>query len=176
MMARTVFPDYARVEDGGGRSLSSIPPERITDVRLALESSNASPVAIPGCHWKWPFDLVHRNRTCHSPDLPLAGVRLLVIGSTLNSGLIDVPNFILDDFIVLILRITTDPIPAASFCETVDCLLQPGMTPIMSMIGMSAGVDRCLSIVVDASDAMQDVKIVLSHFVAIYGATLTCTS
>ena len=46
-MARTVFPDHAKVPDGGGSSLSSIPPERITDVRSALESSNGCPVAIP---------------------------------------------------------------------------------------------------------------------------------
>ena len=44
------------------------------------------------------------------------------------------------------------------------------MTPIMSMIGMSAGVDRCLSVLAHASDAQQDVKIVCSHFVAICGA------
>ena len=47
MMARTVFPDHAKVPDDGGSSLSSIPPERITDVRSALESSNGTPVAIP---------------------------------------------------------------------------------------------------------------------------------
>ena len=47
MMARIVFPDHAKVPDDGDSSLSSIPPERITDVRSALESSNGSPVAIP---------------------------------------------------------------------------------------------------------------------------------
>ena len=47
MMARTVFPGHAKVPDDGGSSLSSIPPERITDMRSAFESSNGSPVAIP---------------------------------------------------------------------------------------------------------------------------------
>ena len=98
MMERTVFPDHVKVEEDGGRSLSSIPPERITLVRSALESSNETPVAIPGCHWQWPFDLVYRNRPCLSPDLPLANVRLLVVGSTLNSAVIDVPDSILDAF------------------------------------------------------------------------------
>ena len=55
-MERTVFPDHVKVEEDGGRSLSSIPPERITLVRSALESSNETPVAIPGCQWQWPFD------------------------------------------------------------------------------------------------------------------------
>ena len=159
MMERTVFPDHVKVEEDGGRSLSSIPPERITLVRSALESSNESPVAIPGCHWKWPFDLVYRNRPCLSPDLPLANVRLLVIGSTLNSESIDVPNSILDAFIVVMVRITTDPIPVQSFWETVGCLLELGMIPLMSMLAMSAGVDRCLSMVEGASNAMQAVKI-----------------
>ena len=90
----------AGVEDGGRRS----PNSTIEDVRSALESSNEKPVAIPGCHWKWPFDLVHRNRSLHSSDLPSTGLKLLVVGSTLNGGLIDIPGFILDAFIVLILR------------------------------------------------------------------------
>ena len=106
-MERTVSPDHVKVEEDGSRSLSSVPPERITLVRAALESSNENPVAIPGCHWQWPFDLVYRNRPCLSPDLPLADVSLLVVGSTLNSAVIDVPNSILDTFIAVMVRITT---------------------------------------------------------------------
>ena len=173
MVERTVCPDHVEVEEDGGRSLSSIPHDRITLVRLALESSKENPVAIPGCHWQWPFDLVYRNRPCLSPDLPLADVRLLVVGSTLNSAVIDVPNSILDAFIVVMVRVTTDPIPVQSFWETVGCLLELGMIPLMSMLAMSAGVDRCLSMVEDASNAMQAVKIELAHFVAIDAALHT---
>ena len=126
MMERTVFADHATVEEDGSRSLSSVPPERITLVRAALESSNETPVAIPCCHWQWPFDLVYQNRPWLSPDLPLADVRLLVVGSTLNSAAIDVPNSILDASIVVMVRITTDPIPVQSFWETVGCLLELG--------------------------------------------------
>ena len=169
----------AEVQDGGRRSPKSAAP-MIENVHSALETSNEKPVAIPGCHWKWPFDLIHRNRSRHSSDLPLTGLKLLVVGSTLNGGLIDVPGFILDAFIVLILRRNkgrlqygyrmlpynggdpaswdgeTDKIPVRSFWEIVDCLLALGMTPVMSMIGMSAGVDRCLSVLAHSSDAQRD--------------------
>ena len=167
MMEGTAFADHVKIEVDGGRSLSSIPPERISLLRSAIESSNETPVAIPGCQWQWPFDLVYRNRPCLSPDLPLANVRLLVVGSTLNSAVIDVPDSILDAFIVVMVRITTDPIPVQSFWETVGCLLELGMIPLMSMLAMSAGVDRCLSMVEDASNAMQAVKIELAHFVGL---------
>ena len=58
--------------------------------------------------------------------------------------MIDVPDSILDAFIIVIVRITTDPIPVESFLEIVGCLLVRGMIPLMSMLAMSAGVDRCL--------------------------------
>ena len=122
---------------------------------------------------QWPFDVVYRSRQCHSSDLPLANVRLLVVGSTVNSAVIDVPDSILDAFIIVIVRITTDPIPVESFLEIVGCLLVLGMIPLMSMLAMSAGVDRCLSMVEDASNAMQAVKIELAHFVANYAAFRT---
>ena len=99
MMEGTAFADHVKIEVDGGRSLSSIPPERISLLRAVIESSNETPVAIPGCQWQWPFDVVYRSRACLSSDLPLANVRLLVIGSTLNSEVIDVPNSILDAFI-----------------------------------------------------------------------------
>jgi len=173
MTEGTAFADHVKIEVDGGRSLSSIPPERISLLRSVIESSNETPVAIPGCQWQWPFDVVYRSRQCHSSDLPLANVRLLVVGSTLNSAVIDVPDSILDAFIVVMVRITTDPIPVESFWETVGCLLELGMIPLMSMLAMSAGVDRCLSMVEDASNAMQAVKIELAHFVAIYAAFRT---
>ena len=169
-MVMKVFLDNAKVEDSGCRSLTSTPPERISDVRLALETSNGRPVGIPGCREMWSCDFVHRKKPCQWPDLPLANVRLLVVGCTLNSETIHIPDFILDDFVVVLLRVTTDSIPVASFWETVGCLLQLGMTPAMSMIGMSAGVDRCLSIIADAAVAMEAVKMTLSHFVAFCGA------
>ena len=110
---------------------------------------------------------MYRSRQCHSSDLPLANVRLLVVGSTVNSAVIDVPDSILDAFIIVIVRVTVDPIPVESFLEIVGCLLVLGMIPRMSMLAMSAGVDRCLSMVEVASNAMQRVKIELAHFVAI---------
>ena len=170
MTEGTAFADHVEIGVDGSRSLSSIPPERISLLRAVIESSNETPVAIPGCQLQWPFDVFYRSRQCHSSDLPLANVRLLVVGSTVNSAVIDVPDSILDAFIIVIVRITKDPIPVESFWETVGCLLELGMIPLMSMLAMSAGVDRCLSMVEDASNAMQAVKIELAHFVAIYGA------
>ena len=167
MTEGTAFPDHVEIGVDGSRSLASIPPERISVLRELIESSNETPVAIPGCQWQWPFDVVYRSRQCHSSDLPLANVRLLVVGSTVNSAVIDVPDSILDAFIIVIVRITTDPIPVESFLEIVGCLLVLGMIPLMSMLAMSAGVDRGLSMVEVASNAMQRVKIELAHFVAI---------
>ena len=165
-----VFVDNAKVENSGCRSPTSTPPERIAEVRLALETSNGRPVGIPGCQEMWSCDFVHRKKPCQWPDFPLANVRLLVVGCTLNSETIHVPDFILDVFVVVLLRVTTDSIPVPSFWETVGCLLELGMTPAMSMVGISAGVDRCLSIIADAAVAMEAVKMTLSHFVAFCGA------
>ena len=167
MTEGTTFPDHVEIGVDGSRSLSSIPPEKISMLRAVIESSNETPVAIPGCQWQWPFDVVYRSRQCQSSDLPLANVRLLVVGSTVNSAVIDVPDSILDAFIIVIVRVTVDPIPVESFLEIVGCLLVLGMIPRMSMLAMSAGVDRCLSVVEAGSNAMQRVKIELAHSVAI---------
>ena len=89
----------------GGRSSPNSTREVVIDnLREALEASEEKHVAIRGCDRKWPFDLTYRKRSWTSPEAPLVGMRLLVIGSTLGGYVIDTPSSILDDYVVLILQ------------------------------------------------------------------------
>ena len=140
------------------------------------------------------FDLIYRKRSSHPADSPLLGLKLLVIGSTLGGYVIDMPRSVLDDFIVVISQRTrrrlqygyralpyngednaswdgdTDMVPVYAFWNIVDCLVDLRMTKVMSMIGMSAGVDRCLALLGHVGDAQPRHHVVCSHFVAICGA------
>ena len=69
----------------GGRSCPISTRKVLSDnLRAALEASEEKHVAIRGCDRKWPFDLTYRKRSWTSPEAPLVGMRLLVIGSTLG--------------------------------------------------------------------------------------------
>ena len=179
----------------GGRSSPNLTREVVMEnLRVALEASEEKHVAIRGLDPEWPFDLMYRKRSCTSPEAPLVGMRLLVIGSTLGGYVVDMPCSILDDFVVLILQKNrgqlqygyrsmayngeddaswngdTDMIPVNTFWNLYDGLVELGMTRSMSMIGMSAGVDRCLAVLAHAGDARPRHKFVCTHFVAICGA------
>ena len=95
----------------GGRSCSISTREVLSDnLRAALEASEEKHVAIRGCDQKWPLDLTYRKRSGSSPEAPLVGMRLLVIGSTLGGYVIDVPCSILDKYVVLILQKNKGPL------------------------------------------------------------------
>ena len=89
----------------GGRSSPNSTREVVMEnLRVALEASEEKHVAIRGLDPKWPFDLMYRKRSCTSPEAPLVGMRLLVIGVTLGGWPVDIPCSILNDFVVLILQ------------------------------------------------------------------------
>ena len=88
----------------GGCSCPNSTREVLLDnLRAALEASEEKHVAIRGCDRKWPFDLTYRKRSWTSPEAPLVGMRLLVVGSTLGGYVIDFPSSILDKYVVLML-------------------------------------------------------------------------
>ena len=92
------------VGDGGRSCPNSTRKVLLDNLRAALEASEEKHVAIRGCDRKWPFDLTYRKRSWNSPEAPLVGMRLLVIGSTLGGYVIDMPCSILDNYVVLILQ------------------------------------------------------------------------
>ena len=177
----------------GGRSHRE-PHQRTDDVCAALEASNGERVSIPGCDEKWPFYLIYRKRQSHTAAAPLHELKLMVIGSTLGGALFDIPSFVLDDFIIVMLPCNkgkqqygyrevpynsvdeaswdggTDMDPVIAFWDIVDCLVELQMTNVMSMVGMSAGVDRCLSLLAHVDVVQPRNRVVCSHFVAICGA------
>ena len=179
----------------GGRSCPISTREVLSDnLRAALEASEEKHVAIRGCDQKWPFDLTYRKRSGSSPEAPLVGMRLLVIGSTLGGYVIDVPCSILDKYVVLILQKNKGPLqygyrlvrynscddgswtgdtdmgPVRTFWNLYDGLVDLGMDRVMSMIGMSAGVDRCLAVLAHAAEVRPRHRFTCTHFVSICGA------
>ena len=179
----------------GGRSCPNSTREVLLDnLRAALEASEEKHVAIRGCDRKWPFDLTYRKRSWNSPEAPLVGMRMLVVGSTLRGYVIDMPCSILDDFAVLILQRNrgqlqygyrsmaynsedyaswsgdTDMSPVYTFWNLYDGLVDLGMDRVMSMIGMSAGADRCLAVLAHAEDVRPHHSFQCTHFVSICGA------
>ena len=60
--------------------------------------------------------------------------------------------------------------PVYAFWNIVDCLVDLRMHKVMSMIGMSAGVDRCPALLGHVDDVQHRHHVVCSHFVAICGA------
>ena len=182
------------VGDGGRSCPSSTRKALLDNLRAALEASEEKHVAIGGCDVKWPFDLTYRKRPGSFPETPLVGMRLLVIGSTLGGYVIDFPSFILEKYVVLILKVNdgqrqygyrlvsynscddgswtgeTDMDPVRSFWKLYDGLVDLGMDRVMSMIGMSAGVDRCLAVLAHAAEVGPRYGFTCSHFVSICGA------
>ena len=179
----------------GGRSCPISTREVLLDnLRAAFEASEEKHVAIRGCDRKWPFDLTYRKRSWTSPEAPLVGMRLLVIGSTLGGYVIDFPCSILEKYVVLMLQKNrgqlqygyrsmaynsgedgswtgdTDMSPVCTFWNLYDGLVDLGMDPVMSMIGMSAGVDRCLAVLAHAEEVRRRHRFTCTHFVSICGA------
>ena len=189
-----ISSSFGGVGYGGRSSPNSTREVVMENLRVALGASEEKHVAIRGCDPKWRFELMYRKRPRTSPEAPLAGVRLLVIGVTLGGWPVDIPCSILNDFVVLILQRNkgqpqygyrsmaynseddaswsgdTDMSPVHTFWKLYDGPVDLGMDRVMTMIGMSAGVDRCLAVLAHAEEARPRHSFQCTHFVSICGA------
>ena len=184
----------SRLESDDGET--PIAPAELPYAQSLLASMREAgrPAPLSVAQTLWPVDLAMLSHKPVQLGVPqeVAERPILVIGCSLGNHMAEVPKFVLQHFVTVVLRVyaggklrygyseceyvrgqsctwegAVDPAPVQQFSELIERLLALGCAPRVAFVGISAGVHKILAVMSDMR-VQDDVQV--SHVVACAGA------